>query len=210
MSRKYLLGATKDNELVFGELELSHPKFYSKERGHYTDNSVMEFSASFCTVRPFNAESFDIEDYWNNYIEEMECCDNGKWVLEELKRRDCTYSDLAGELANECEDARECIDCSLYPEEVVVENPDTNEEEIFYFESGSAGQHDTRDEMEEIINPEAYNLLNELWDKYHLKKVEDSVISQVEELIDTLTMSDEEEENWIREYIQNHYEDIVE
>lgn len=198
MSRKYLLGATKDNELVFGELEVTRR------------NGYPEFTACFCTVRPFNAESFDIEDYWNNYIEEMECCDNGKWVLEELKRRDCTYSDLAGELANECEDARECIDCSLYPEEVVVENPNTDEEEIFYFESGSAGQHDTRDEMEEIINPEAYNLLNELWDKYHLKKVEDSVISQVEELIDTLTMSDEEEENWIREYIQNHYEDIVE
>ena len=101
MSRKYLLGATKDNELVFGELEVTRR------------NGYPEFTACFCTVKPFNAESFDIEDYWNNYIEEMECCDNGKWVLEELKRRDCAYSDLAGELADECEDARECIDSVL-------------------------------------------------------------------------------------------------
>lgn len=46
--------------------------------------------------------------------------------------------------------------------------------------------------MEEIINLKAYNLLNELWDNYHLKKIDDEIISQVEVLKDMLEDMDEE------------------
>lgn len=46
--------------------------------------------------------------------------------------------------------------------------------------------------MEEIINLKAYNLLNELWDNYHLKKIDDEIISQVEVLKDMLEDIDEE------------------
>lgn len=199
MSRdRILLGAAKDYELVFG-------KFGVTER-----NGFSQFAASFFTVRPFRAKDFDMKKYWEDYIEDMETCNNDKWVLYELKNRDCEYSELAEELAADCEDARDCLDCSLYPEEVIVKNPDTNTEEPFYFLSCSSGQCDTREDMEEIINPEAYNLLHKLWDKYHLSKVDDSVINQVKELMNTLSMTDEEEENWIKEYIVKHFDDIEE
>ena len=193
---KFLLGTTKDNELVFGEFEVTKR------------NGYPEFTASFFTVRPFRADDFNIENYWNNYIEDMENCGQDKLVLQELKNRDCKYSELADELAADCGNAKDCLDCSLYPKEVNVKNPGTDVEEMFYFLSGSCGKHDTRKDMEEIINPEAYNLLHMLWDKYHLSKVEDPVISQVNDLIATLSMTDEEEENWIRKYIANHFDEI--
>jgi len=54
--------------------------------------------------------------------------------------------------------------------------------------------------MEEIINPTAYNLIHELWDNYHLKQVDESVVNQVEKLYVMLNEVDEEE--WIVDYIK--------
>ena len=51
MRNKYLLGANRDNELVFGEFEITYRNGYA------------EFTASFNTVRPFNGENFDLEEF---------------------------------------------------------------------------------------------------------------------------------------------------
>ena len=185
MKKKYLLGATSDNELVFGEFEITHRNGYA------------EFTASFNTVKPFNGDDFDLEEclkdtllvYWDK-----------ETLYDECVRFDCKPSELAEYLANEYNDVRDVLDCSLYPERYIVDV------DFWYFESGSCGQHDTRNDMEEIINPEAYNLLHKLWDAYHLKEVDDEVISQVESLEAMLAEVDEEE--WIVDYIQRHMEDF--
>lgn len=180
MRNKYLLGATIYNELVFGEFEITY------RNGH------AEFTASFNTVRPFNGDNFDLEEYYENWIEDIDKAT----LYDMLYDRDCKPSELASELASECYDIRDAIDCSLYPECCEVNG------NSWYFESASCGQHDTRDEIKEIINLDAYNLLHELWDKYHLKKVDDDVISQVEKLCEMLSEIDEEE--WIMDYIELH------
>ncbi len=184
MRDMYLLGANSDNEIVFGEFGITHR------------NGYPEFSASFDTVRPFNGENYDLEDYYDGYVDEFDA----QSALDLLKRYDCSPSELAGKLADECNDARDALDCSLYPEEIVIDD------ESWFFESSSGGQHDTRNEMEEIINPEAYELLHKLWDAYHLKKVDDDVVKQVEDLKEKLSQVDEEE--WITDYIMRHKEDF--
>lgn len=184
MRNKYLLGATADNELVFGEFGITHRNGYA------------EFTASFNTVRPFNGESVDMSEYFENFMEQMD-----KATLYGMcYDRDCSPSLLPIKLAEECNDVRDVMDCSLYPECYTV-NGDS-----WYFESGSCGQHDTRDEMDEIINPEAYNLLHKLWDAYHLEEVDDEVVTEVEVLEAMLAEVDEEE--WIVDYIQRHMEDF--
>lgn len=184
MRKQYLLGATSYNELVFGEFEITHRNGYA------------EFSASFSTVRPFNGENYNLTEYFENCLEEY-----GKDYLYDLcESFDCKPSELAEYLADEYEDVRDALDCSLYSECYIVNG------NSWYFESGSCGQCDTRDEMEEITNPEAYNLLHKLWDAYHLKEVDNDVICQVENLS---TMLDEiNEEEWIVDYIQRHMEDF--
>lgn len=184
MKNKYLLGATSDNELVFGEFEITHRNGYA------------EFSASFSTVRPFNGGNYDLTEYFEDYTEGL----SKDYLYDLCENFDCRPSELAKYLADECEDVRDALDCSLYPECYIVDG------NSWYFESGSCGQHDTRDEMEEIIHPEAYNLLHKLWDTYHLKEVDNDVISQVENLATMLSEINEEE--WITDYIQRHLEDF--
>lgn len=185
MSREqYLLGATSNNELVFGKFEVTHRNGYA------------EFTASFNTVRPFNGENFDLEEYFEDWQDGI-----SKEILYDMcVSFDCKPSELAKNLAEECIDARDALDCSLYPECYIIDG------DSWFFESGSCGQHNTRNEMEEIINLKAYNLLNELWDNYHLKKIDDEIISQVEVLKDMLEDIDEEE--WIVNYIKKHKEDF--
>jgi hypothetical protein len=59
--------------------------------------------------------------------------------------------------------------------------------------------------MAEYTNEEAYNLLHSLWDNYHLKKVDDEVVKQIEKIVDVLSEVDEEE--WIINYIKEYCQD---
>lgn len=148
MKEKFLLGATIDNELVFGEFRITKR------------NGYPEFTSTFDVVHPFNGENYDLKSYYENWIEDID----KPHKLDLLEEYDCKPSELVEKLVERNDDIRDVLDCSLYPEEIIVDG------ESWYFESCSCGQHDTRDDMEEIINPEAYNLIHELWDKYHLKK----------------------------------------
>ena len=184
MRNKFLLGATKNNELAFGEFEITHRNGYA------------EFTASFHTVRPFNGENFDLKEYFEGMLDGWD----NETKYDACVRADCKPSELVEYLADECDDVRDALDCSLYPECYTVDG------DSWYFESSSFGQHDTRDEMEEIIYPEAYNLLHKLWDDYHSKRIDSDVESQVDKLFD---MFDDciNEEAWIIDYIQRHMED---
>lgn len=181
MRRKYLLGATTDREIVFGEFEVT------------TRNGYPEFSASFDTVRPFRGDDYDLEEYFEDWCD---CMDKAT-LYDMCERLDCSPSALPKELADECYDVRDALDCSLYPEEINIDN------EYWYFESSCGGQHDTREDMDEYTNKEAYDLLHELWDEYHLEKVGDDVAEEVNKLIDMLEEVDEEE--WIEDYIRRNF-----
>lgn len=194
MSIKYLLGATTDKEIVFAEFSVEHPRYWSKEKGHYTDETVKKFSASFDCVRPFEGSDYDLEEYYENWCD----CMDKECLYDLCERYWCSPQDLPGKLADECCDVRDALDCSLYPEIIDVDGTD------WYFESGSCGQHDTREDgMDEYVNEEAYNLLHELWDKYHLKTIDEKGIKQMQRVVELLANVDEEE--WIADYIRRNF-----
>ena len=194
MRRKYLLGATADREIVFAEFSARHPHYWSREKGDWTDETVRNFSASFNTVRPFKGSDYDLEEYFEGWMDGLD----KEYLYDLCERHWCAPQDLPGKLADECCDVRDAMDCSLYPEEMNIDN------EYWYFESGSCGQHDTRkDGMDEYTNKEAYNLLHELWDKYHLKAIDEDGIKQMRRVVELLEEVDEEE--WIEDYIRRNF-----
>ena len=181
MQHTFLLGATKNNDIVFGEFG-----FYSGNRFH----------ASFYTVHPFDANTIDLAEQYQYRIDDMD----KEWLIDMCDEYDCKPSELAEEIANTCDDVTEIVDCSLYDEFYTISNAD------WYFESCSCGQHDTRKEIVEYINKDAYDKLHELWDEYHLKEVDEDIINEVEKIADILAQTDEEE--WIIDFIERHENEL--
>jgi hypothetical protein len=186
MEYKYLLGATNDGEIVFGEFGISNR------------NGCPEFTASFEKVQPFSEnDADDAEEYYENLIDEMD--GQEKWNL--CKENDLRPSELAEWIAdNRGREPQDIHDCSLYPEIIDVDG--TN----WYFESRSCGQHDTRGEMTILVSANCYDRLHDLWDKYHLKRVDESVISEVQNLSKCFESCFEgsSQEEWIADYIRTH------
>lgn len=174
-----LLGTTKDNEIVFADVEIT------------TRNGYKEFTASFSTVRPFCYNDIDLEEYVESILDEYDkstlydmCCNN-----------DCRPSELA-EIIIEQESIYDIMDLSLYPELYIINDSE------WYFESSSCGQHDTREEMEFYTNKEYYDKLHELWDKWHLEKITDDIENEVISIMEELCKVNEEE--WIKNYIEEN------
>lgn len=186
MRKKILLGVNVYKEIVFGEMELTHR------------NGYPEFSVSFDIVTPFNGDDVNLKEYFEDYADER--CVGAEFVLEQCRDHHCSSQDLPRELADECDDVRDVLDCSLFPEEYEVKTEYGNIER-WYFESSCCGQHDTREDgMEEYVDKKAYDKLHELWDKYHLKKVdEEEITKQMEEIERRLNV---DWEDWITDYIR--------
>ena len=185
MRKKFLLGATKDGELVFGEFEIININRHS------------EFTARFDIVRPFNEKDVDLVDYFDDFAGNY----GKEYAYDLCERYHCAPQDLAQELADECNDPRDALDCSLYPEEIEIDG------DFWYFESESCGQHDTRKEMDEYVNKEAYDLLHELWDLYHLKNISEiNDFVRVKESIEYIKKAlDVDEKEWIKDYIERNF-----
>ena len=182
---KYLLGATKDNELIFGEFGIT-------ERNGYP-----EFTASFDTVLPFAEDDVDATEYYESLVDEMD----KEWKYDMCERFDCSPSELPDRLQEaNGSDPQDIKDCSIYSEIIDVDGTD------YYFESQSGGQHDTRDEIGICVSQNCYDRLHDLWDKWHLKKVDETVISEVNKLkTDLINAVNMDEQEWIRDYIRNMF-----
>lgn len=194
--KKYLLGATKYKEIVFADFAANHPKYWSQDKGSWIDESVRQFSASFDTVIPFTEDDLgDPNDYYEELLTSFD--DAEKFRL--CEEYDCAPSELAENFAYDNGiEPMDIKDCSLYPE--VIKVNDTN----YYFESSSCGQHDTRkDGMDEYVNKEAYDLLHELWDNYHLKAIDEDGLKKMQKVVELLENVDEEE--WIKDYIERNF-----
>lgn len=186
MKKRFLLGATKYKELVFGNFEIT------------TRNKYPEFTASFDTVKPFKGDEIDLIRYYEDWCDGMD-----KTYLYDLyERYHCSPQELPKELADECYDVRDAMDCSLYPEIIEVDGVN------WYFESGSCGQHDTRkDGMEEYTNKNAYDILHAIWDEYHLSDIrKHGGEANIRECIEDITkiLSEIDEKEWIKDYIRRN------
>lgn len=186
MSKKYLLGINNDNEIVFGEFGIT------------TRNGYNEFTACFNTVAPFEVEESDGIEYMEELLDS--CYDDGdKYKL--CVQYDCTPSELA-EIMAENEHVSTNADekdCSVYSNRIYVDDAE------YAFETMSCGQHDIRDEgMKEYTNKKAVEILLNLWDNYHLKKVDDNIVEKVAQLQKRLKLDCTEEETKIAEYIKKY------
>lgn len=180
----YLLGSTKDNDIVFGEFKIANLNEHAK------------FSASFDVVHPFRGSSIYGTGAWEYRLDDYD----NDWKYQRCEEFDCAPSELAVNLANEYNDVMDLIDCSLYDEVYTIYNDD------WYFESIDCGQCDTSDEMLEYVNKDAYDELIDLWNNYHLETVDDSIIEKVKQIDSKL--SDVDEEEWITDFIKRHINEL--
>lgn len=183
MRHKFIIGFNKDMDLVIGEYEIKAPvKYVGNERVELAER---QFSASFNVVRPFEFRESDLEDRAADMLDGYD-----KSTLYELcERNDCKPSELPGLIAS-MDGIEGVYDISLYPESFMLAGRE------FYFESGSCGQHDVReqrefdpeeDEDENIrwfVRPEFLGYFLELWDNYHLKRIPENVIEEFYERIE--------------------------
>lgn len=180
MNNEYLLGATTDNEIVTCNIRLSDNPDGSKR-----------FTASFNVYNIINGNELPslVESHLDNYDKEVlyDLCDN----------YDCAPSALCDMIVQD-ENLDEWLGMSWCINTYsVVANGDE-----WFFENICAGQHDTRNDMSAIIDQEAYDLVHELWDNYHLKAIGGETLAKAETLIDKLSEIDESE--WIAFYIEEH------
>ena len=82
MRRKFLLGATRNREIVFGEIELRNR------------NGKIEFSASFDTVIPFMYDEDYLRYRLENSLDEYDKSD----LYDLCNEYDCSPSNLAEEM----------------------------------------------------------------------------------------------------------------
>ena len=186
MGKKYLLGINNYNEIVFAEFGIT------------TRNGYNEFSACFDTVAPFEVEESDGLEYMEELLES--CYDDGdKYRL--CVQYDCTPSELPQIMAeNEhIQTNADEKDCSLYSNRIYIDDVE------YAFETSCGGQHDIRNEgMKEYTNKKAVEELLNLWDNYHLEKVDDSIVEKVTKLQEELEFDCAEEESKIAEYIEKY------
>lgn len=177
MREQYFLGITSNYELAFGEFEVQ------------TWNGYPEFSASFFTVRPVTEDDVDAEEYYEEYIQ----CSGKDYLYDCCVDWDCRPSELVDEMMYRWgTEVPDILDCSYYPKEVEINR------KTYYFESSCGGQHDLRkDGMEVYIDNKAFDKLMMLWDKYHLKKIDDKVLQEVKSLEEQLYLSEDEELNLV-------------
>lgn len=164
-------------------------------------NFENEFTAGFTTSQIVNAdETIYNEDYIYDYVDGMLDGFDSEYKLELCERYDCSPRNLCDKLTeiylSNPEEMRDLIDCSCYPNEISVN--DVN----YIFKSMSAGQHDTRDELLYAIDKELYDDIHILWDKYHLKQLDEKGLKLWESVIDRANKIDEdgEIEKFIKEY----------
>lgn len=180
MRRKFLLGATRNREIVFGEIELRNR------------NGKIEFSASFDAVIPFMYDEDYLRDRLENSLDDYDKSD----LYDLCNEYDCSPSNLAEEMFYNS-DLEDIIDISLYPNNIEIYGKE------WYFESSGCGQYDTREEMEFYVNEKLYNRIMELWDEYHLKEVDEYIVEEVNSILSDICKVDEEE--WIADYIKNNF-----
>ena len=180
MKKDYLLGATNNNEIVTCSIDVRS-----------NNNEEKYLSVCFNVYSPICENQF--VDYVENRLEDMDKSD----LYDLCADYDCKPSELA-EYIVDFDDAANFIDMSWCADVWDVSVDDYT----WYFENTCYGQHDTRNEIETVVNQEAYDLVHELWDNYHLNVIGDDVIVKLDQF-DTM-LCDVDASEWISDYIQEY------
>lgn len=174
----FLIGTTKDKELVFAEVE---NKNY--------------FSTCFSSVMPFIVTADRCRDVAEDYADPgMMGYDVIYNLLEEY---DCSPSELPDKIAeNSC--VEDLFDISLYPETYSIHGDD------WYFESVGCGQQDLTEELAEVVSPEVYRLLG-FWKTHHLKTLTNAEEAEINSIVNNIIAAVEDEEDYIIKFIKKNF-----
>lgn len=188
---KKVIGFTSDNEIIVAEV--------SFER--VGSNKEPYFSACFNLSKIAKADDTIRDyDYMYNYFEDIRYSFDSETVLVLCDKYECPPSELADlmtdEAINDDNIGMETLDCSLYPEILDIDGKE------YIFISTSCGQHDTREEVDKFVDKQLYDDIHTLWDKYHLKNIENNeeAMDLYKSILDR--MSDIDEEEVIVDYIR--------
>lgn len=165
--KTYLLGVV-DNTILTCNIEK-----------RYKLNNRNEVGVSFNVGELINVDNIN-EDYVRDYFEEMFDCMDSDTKIDWLENGDITKDEWIDNQVANC-NYRDVYDCSCTDYEISVN--DTN----YNFETICSGQHDIRKEynFKDFIytNKKAFNLIMELWDNYHIKKLSDEENKKVDDMI---------------------------
>ena len=178
-----ILGINKNKEIVFGEFEVR-------------ENNV--FVANFFSVAPFEVEE-------SNGIEHMKellkYCYDDEDLYKLCKQFDCRPSELAKQMtiAEGITTNADEKDCSLFTDRICIDETE------YAFESIACGQYDFRKEgMLEYVNREVTEKLMNIWDNYHLKKIDNEVVNELNSLLSKIEKTPDETEKIIKYYIRKY------
>lgn len=207
--KNFLLGINKkENKIYFGEIEIRSPRYWSREKGNYTDETKQDFSASFDAGEAFDIEDID-ENYKNDYKNDYWDCLDAETKINHLEDGEITKEEFFENWEINGDDYRDFKDCSCTDYETTIESGQT-----INFETTNGGQYDIRENAEEFKNiiftdKKAVLLILELWDKYHLKNINDNieeVENKVNEILKRLdkykSYNYENIENFIKKHIK--------
>ena len=195
LRKNFLLGVNKEeNKIYFGEITIT------------TRNGYKEFAANFDVGEAFDISEVDFEDQCNDLWD----CYDAQQKLDLLYDGDRTKEDVFDEWTR-CEDYHNFIDCSCTDYETELNNG----QEI-NFQTTYGGQHDIREDAEEyeniiFTNKEAVEIILKLWDKYHLKNIEDEaeeIEKQINFIIEKLDKYNQYEFKNIENFIKEHIEEV--
>ena len=93
------------------------------------------------------------------------------------------------------------IQCGLHLNDAIANNKD------LYFESCHCGQYDVREDgMLEYTSEEAYNIIHDLWDNYHLEIVSKDVLKQIGSIIKIFAKIDES--LWVNDFMEKYKDEF--
>lgn len=158
--KNILLGYTKDQTIITGEMEL---------RGR-------QFSACFEEHRAFDFNAETEEEQIECLDDTLRECYDKEWLWDQCDIYDCKPSDLAQEIYNRM-DIDEVLyimhDTSLFPLEIEHGDMDIR------FDGLCCGQHDPRPDIDIILEPKLFDRIMWYWDNYHLKEVSDEQAADI-------------------------------
>ena len=149
------------------------------------------FSASF-NVYELQTRSMDeIREYYDD----LEFQFDSDHILHLLKEYDCSPSQLGGRMISHMSLEE------LVGGDVLGEVHELEDGEFTYFSFSSAGQHDIREDInikediDENISSQVLELL-EMWDKFHLKGIDESVEDRAKEIVSEIEDFFDNKKDW--------------
>lgn len=164
-----LLLGVKNNQIITADLELRDW------------NGYPEFSACFNEGDAFNIDSID-DDYKTEYFDELWNCYDAETKLNLLNDGEKTKEDVISDWEY-YSSYTEIKDCSCTNYEL------TNNGKTINFETGGCGQHDVREDSDfkDMIftDEKLFNDIMYYWDNFHISKVNEEQIAEIEKLMDS-------------------------